>query len=308
MTLTTKLEPALGEGEEAVCPYVLITAARNEEEHLEGTIQSVCAQSSLPLRWVIVSDASTDNTDAIVAKYAAAHDWICRLRLECPGERNFGRKALCFNAGFERLQSLDFEVVGNLDADVSFEPDYLEFLLRKFASLPRLGVAGTPYIEGGFSSAHWAADLFHVSGQCQLFRRACLEGLGGYQPIPQGGIDTIAATTARMNGWVTRTFNERSYIHHRRMGTAANGSLAACFKAGRRDYLLGNHPAWQVARALHRICRRPYLLAGGLLLLGYLQTWVLSPVRPVGPAFVAFRQDEQWRRLVGCFLKLARLR
>ena len=47
--------------------------------------------------------------------------------------------------GWNELQSLQFEVVGNLDADLSFEPDYLEFLMRKFSEDPRLGVAGTPF-------------------------------------------------------------------------------------------------------------------------------------------------------------------
>ena len=45
-------------------PYVLITPARNEADFIEKTIQSVIAQTVLPLRWVIVSDGSTDDTDA----------------------------------------------------------------------------------------------------------------------------------------------------------------------------------------------------------------------------------------------------
>ena len=47
-------------------------------------------------------------------------------------ERNFAGKAHAFNAGFERVRSLAFDVIGNLDADISFEPDYFEFLVSKF--------------------------------------------------------------------------------------------------------------------------------------------------------------------------------
>jgi glycosyltransferase involved in cell wall biosynthesis len=51
--------------------YVLITPARNEEAFIELAIRSVVAQAVRPLRWVIVSEGSTDGTDEIVKKYAA---------------------------------------------------------------------------------------------------------------------------------------------------------------------------------------------------------------------------------------------
>src|ERR1700739_3547026 len=54
--------------------YVLITPARNEEAFLENTILSVVAQTTTPLKWVIVSDGSTDRTDDIVKSYVRQHD------------------------------------------------------------------------------------------------------------------------------------------------------------------------------------------------------------------------------------------
>ena len=39
--------------------YALITPAWNEETHLNEVIRSVVSQTSLPVRWVIVSDGST---------------------------------------------------------------------------------------------------------------------------------------------------------------------------------------------------------------------------------------------------------
>jgi len=49
--------------------YVLITPARNEALFIEMTIKTVIAQTALPIKWVIVSDGSTDGTDEIVKKY-----------------------------------------------------------------------------------------------------------------------------------------------------------------------------------------------------------------------------------------------
>ncbi len=56
--------------------YVLMTAAHNEESYIEKTITSVLAQTMLPKQWVIVSDGSTDRTDAIVESYAKENTLI----------------------------------------------------------------------------------------------------------------------------------------------------------------------------------------------------------------------------------------
>src|SRR2546428_5115024 len=96
---------------------------------------------------------------------------------------------------------LQYEIIANLDADISFEKDHFEFLARKFSEDPTLGVAGTVFREDGYSSER---DSFeghkHVSGQCQLFRRQCWNEIGGYIPHHAGGIDWMAVTTARMKG------------------------------------------------------------------------------------------------------------
>ena len=134
-------------------------------------------------------------------------------------DRSFAGKVHAFNTGFERVSSLPFEVIGNLDADLSFDPDYLEFLMQKFSEDARLGVAGTPFIENGYDSAR---DSFegenHVAGGCQLFRRQCFEEIGGYIANPAGGIDWIAVTTARMKGWKTCSFPEKRFHHYRTLG------------------------------------------------------------------------------------------
>ena len=124
--------------------YVLITPARNEEAFIRKTLDSMVAQTLLPERWVIVDDGSTDRTAEIVESYAKNHSWIQLIHRPQRLDRNFAGKAHAFNAGFERIRSLPFDVIGNLDADISFERDYFEFLVDKFSEFPRLGVAGTP--------------------------------------------------------------------------------------------------------------------------------------------------------------------
>jgi poly-beta-1,6-N-acetyl-D-glucosamine synthase len=277
--------------------YVLITPARNEEDFIELTIRSVLSQTVRPRKWVIVSDGSTDSTDAIVSRYLPRNPWIELVRRPERRERHFAAKVQCFNTGLERLGGVEYDIIGNLDADISFGPGYFEFLLGRFAADPSLGVAGTPFVENTVSYDFRFSTQEHVSGACQLFRAACFEEIGGYTQVKGGGIDWIAVTTARMKGWRTRTFVEQSCHHHRPMGTASGGKLQACFRLGRQDYYLGGHPLWQFFRACHQMRRRPYLLGGLMLFAGYAAAWAGGARRPVSGELIEFHRGEQMRRL-----------
>ncbi len=277
--------------------YVLITPARNESDFIEKTIQSVIAQTVLPAKWVIVSDGSTDGTDEIVNKYAATRPWIELVRMPERRERHFAGKVYSFNAGYAKLEGINYDVIGNLDADVSFDGEYFAFLLSKFAADAQLGVAGTPFQEGTFQYDYRFTSIEHVSGQIQMFRRKCFEDIGGYIPRKIGGIDLIAVITARMKGWKTRTFPDKPYIHHRQMGTAGQNALKFAFKAGRADYMLGSHPVWEFSRCVYQITRRPILLGGTLRWFGFAWAEICRMEKQVPPDVVAFRRKEQMQRL-----------
>lgn len=291
--------------------YVLITPARNEETFIETTIQSVIQQTVLPLRWVIVNDGSTDSTAERVRPYLADHPWIVLVDRPVRKERHFAAKVHAFDAGQEQVKGLNYDIIGNLDADVSLDPDHFEFLLNEFSKDPRLGVAGTVFREHGYSSE---TDSFegqtHVSGQCQIFRRQCFEEIDGYRPNKAGGIDWMAVTMARMKGWKTRSFREKSFFHHRRMGTAERGRLASTFSYGEKDYYLGGHPLWEFFRVGYRMTKRPYIADGIALGLGYLWALVRRTERPVSRELMQFHRKEQMQklqRILGSMLKLRRV-
>jgi glycosyltransferase involved in cell wall biosynthesis len=287
--------------------YVLITPARNEEKFIQKTLDSMVAQTIAPERWVIVDDGSTDRTAEIVARHAANCPWIELVRRPQRVDRSFAGKVYAFNAGLARVQSMEFDVVGNLDADLSFEPDYLEFLIRKFSEDPKLGVAGTPFTEDGDYDS--AKDSFegenHVAGGCQLFRRKCFQDIGGYIANPAGGIDWIAVTTARMKGWKTRSFPEKRFYHYRTLGTAGRSAIAASFSYGEKDYYLGGSPLWQLFRVVYRSTKQP--LEGAALLIGYLCAAVKNIERPVTRELMRFHRREQMKKLRAIFRTLLRL-
>jgi len=90
------------------------------------------------------------------------------------------------------------------------------------------------------------------------------EAIGGYVPHKAGGIDWIAVATARMRGWKTRSFREKSVLPSpkprstRRTRPARLGLLSY----GEKDYYLGGHPLWELFRVAYRMSKRPYAVEG----------------------------------------------
>jgi UDPglucose 6-dehydrogenase len=277
--------------------YVLVTPARNEAEFIERTLKSMVAQTIPPLKWVIVSDGSTDGTDDIVRKYAADHPWIDLVRMPERRERHFAGKVHAFDAGYDRVKDLAFDIIGNLDADVSFKQDHFEFLVTKMAENPQLGVAGAPFREGSYQYDYRFTNIQNVWGGCQLFRRQCFEAIGGYMPLKGGCVDHVAVLSARMKGWQTRTFIEKVCLHHRAMGTALQGGLKAKFKLGTKDYSVGNHPLWQLFRTFYQMSQPPFVVGGLALGCGYAWSLVRRAEIPVTRELVAFVRQEQMKRL-----------
>jgi len=291
--------------------YVLITPVRNEAAFIERTLESMICQTVLPLKWVIVDDGSTDNTAELVKLFAAKYGWIELIEMPKRSERSFAGKVGAFNAGFERVKHLQYEIIGNLDGDISFDPEYFEFLVGKFAGDLTLGVAGTVFKEEGYSTDK---DSFegrsHVAGACQLFRRQCWEQIGGYVPHRAGGIDWIAVTTARMLGWKTESYREKWSFHHRRIGTAGRRVLSSLFSYGQKDYYLGGHPVWELFRVAYRATKQPLIIGGLALGLGYCWAFVRRAPRAVSRELMVFHRKEQMvklRSIIKCLSTFRRL-
>ena len=296
-TSASKVETKAGTAKAGRHNYVVVTPARNEAAFIELTLKSMVAQTVKPLKWVIVSDGSTDGTDEIVKRYSEKNEWIELLRMPERKERHFAGKVHAFNAGYARVKDLPYDFIASLDADLSFDEGYFGFLLGKFDEHPGLGLAGTPFREGEETYNYQFTSVEHVSGACQLFKRECFESIGGYVPLKVGGIDLTAVLTARKNGWKTRTFTEKYSNHHRKMGTANSRRLMTTFKGGYHDYLMGGHPVWQIFRSLYQMGRKPLVVGGSVLFAGYFWAIVKGEKWVVPQDLVKFRRTEQMQRL-----------
>jgi len=282
--------------------YVLVTPAKNEQANIERLIRAVLSQTVLPKKWVIVDDGSTDSTAQIVASYAVRKGFIELVTAPKRTERDFASKARGFKVGFARFANVDYDLVGNLDADISLPPDYFERILQKFSADPRLGIAGGIIWEKvgeQFLPQHLSPNS--VAGAVQLFRAQCYADIGGYIPLRHGGIDAAAEIMARMRGWSVETFPELPVHHHRRVSTGRKWILSTRFFQGRTNYLLGYHPVFQVLSSVSRMVDRPYILGSLTTLLGYLWFAAKSTERGMPADAVRFLRTEQKARLGQAF-------
>src|SRR5207249_9051081 len=252
--------------------YVLVTPARNEGRYIQETIESVLAQTVLPRRWVIVSDGSTDDTESITKRYSLQNVIITLVRRSGDVTRNYGSKVRAISAGSEELRNTDYDFIGILDADVSFDRDYYERVLKEFDNNPRLGIAGGVISErdGQRFRPRFGETERCVPGAIQLFRRQCYEEIGGIRALRYGGEDTTAIEMARMRGWEVLAFRDLVVWHHRRVGTEGMGILAARFRHGLEDYCVGYHPLFETGKCIRRLVERPYVLGSVFRMSGYL--------------------------------------
>lgn len=284
--------------------YALVTAAYNEAALIRRTIDSVAAQSVPPAVWLIVDDGSTDGTAEVARAQAADHPYIDVVRIDRDAGRSFVSKVYAVREGFKRVLPHGCEFIGNLDADLSFDPTYFEGLLEKFAVDPGLGIGGGwlaeeldgVYRPRRFNSRHW------VPHAVQLLRRSCYDAIGDYLPLPYGGEDTWAVVSARMQGWRAESFPDLPVKHHRRTASAG-GLLRNRIRTGRLDHSLGYHPAYEVMKCVRRASEWPYGLGSALSLAGFAGEYLRRTRRPVSSEFVRFVRREQKLQMAGVFAR-----
>jgi poly-beta-1,6-N-acetyl-D-glucosamine synthase len=284
--------------------YMIVTPARNEERVIENTIRSVVSQTVKPDKWVIVSDGSTDRTDEIVQAYCETYPFIHLIRSSGDDRRNFGSKVAAFNAGYRSFTGQEYGFIGNLDADVSFAPDYFQKLLKRFEQTPKLGIGGGIIMElVGDKFVSQSISANSVAGAVQLFRRACFEAIGGYHALPGGGIDAAAEIMARHRGWLVETFPDLPVRHHRRVTSGSSSVLSTEFRLGQTAYRLGYQPVFALAISVSRLTRHPYVIGAIAHSMGYCWAYLSRERVQLPSETVKFLRSEQLQRLKHVLLK-----
>ncbi len=281
-----------------------MTAAYNEQEHIGETIESMLSQTLLPRRWVIASDGSTDGTDAIIERYAAQHDFIRFLRISRAPGRSFGSKVAALHKAYQLFEGLSYDFIGNLDADVTIDPNYYADLIAHFERTPQLGIAGGLVFEesNGVFQGRRANRIYSVAHAGQLVRRSCFEAINGYAILEYGGEDWHAQINARMKGWTAESVPELKIYHHRHTGKAGS-ILRHKFRQGRMDYGFGSDPVFEILKCVERFAEPPWIAGGLSRLCGFIWSTIRRDKRPVSNEFVAFLRSEQRQKISALFAR-----
>ena len=277
--------------------FVLITPAKNEENLIGITIESVVNQSLRPTQWVIVSDGSTDRTDEIVRTAAATHAWIKLLPLPPRVGRNFAAVVHATEAGIRELTTNTYTYIGLLDSDIRLPSDYFERVITQFEKSPQLGLAGGVAIDLGHRKDRIPRNQQDVPGALQFFRRETFEKLGGLVAIPEGGWDALTCARARMMGYETRLIIDLIVDHLKPRNIGEGGFFRRKWQLGIRDYALGYHPLFEFVKCLGRLREPPFIIGACSWWIGYVCAVIQRRPRLIPTDLLAFVRAEQKHRL-----------
>jgi glycosyltransferase involved in cell wall biosynthesis len=270
--------------------YAVVTPARDEAGNLPRLAESLAAQTVRPRTWIIVDNGSTDGTLEVARRFAAEHDWIDVLSRPGSASADRGGPVVrALQAGIASLAAVPPEILVNVDADISMEPDYFDRLLAKFDADPKLGIAsGSAFeLERGEWRQRFVTDTT-VWGASRAYRWACLQELLPFEErIAWDGVDELKANA---RGWRTTAFEELPFRHHRREGERDGTSWRARRNQGEAAHFLGYRTWYLVVRALWHARREPAALA---MIWGYASAAIKREPQSPDRAARAFLQRRQ---------------
>jgi len=279
--------------------YVLISPCRNEAGFMRQTLDSVAAQSVRPALWVIVDDGSTDETPAILAEYAARHDWIKIVTRGDRGHRAVGPGVIdAFYSGYAAIEPGDYDFLCKLDLDLRLPPRYFEILMQRMAADPKIATcSGKAYIEEHGQLVDERHGDETSLGMTKFYRVSCFQAIGGFvREVMWDGID---CHRCRMKGWVACSWNEPElrFIHLRPMGSSQQGIYTGRMRHGYGQYFMGTGFLFMAASALSRANQRPYVLGSLAMLWGWIKSALQRKPRYEDAEFRAFLRRYQARAL-----------
>jgi GT2 family glycosyltransferase len=228
----------------------LLICTRNRATQLAQTLQRV-AKIRTQLNWelIIVDNASTDATMAVVAEFAATYHRSVQTIVQ------EGRGVACAkNAGWRATSS---EVVCCIDDDCYPEEDFLDRMFECFRQDPKVGFVGGRIllydptdrritIQESLEPLSFPAGSFIRPGIIQganiAYRRAALEAVGGFDPwfgagAIYSGDETELMARLSARGW-KGAYNPEPvvYHHHGRKSASDEWRLMRWYDRGRGAY------------------------------------------------------------------------
>jgi len=280
---------------------LVVSPVHDEADHLDRTAAAMAAQTRPPDSWVIVDDGSSDDTLAIARGWERELEFVKVLEApqprdgDVPDRLALAKEARAFNLGLAEARWRSFGFIGKLDGDVELPPSWFETLLDRFRQDPALGILGGRLEEP--APQGWEQIPIpdsHVHGAVKLYRRDCLDAIGG---VPERlAWDTIDETYARMRGYGTLSLPGLVARHHRHWGSA-DGRLRGRARHGECAWIVHQSAPWAALRAAKLARVPPYGLSGAAFAYGYARSAMRGTPRVEDPEFRRFVRRELRERM-----------
>ncbi len=282
-----------------IIPLVVISPVRDESKYLRLTMDSMVAQTWRPAEWILVDDGSSDATPDIVREYAAKYPFIRLVHRQNRGFRKLGGGVVAaFNEGREHIAQTSYLYIAKLDGDMSFGPFYIEKMVGRLETEPRLAaVSGKVfrYEKDRFIEESHIAE--QVAGQFKLYKRTAFEDIGGFvEHLSWDGIDVHMCW---MKGWETlAVYDSQAWLwHHRIMGSSDKHIYEGRLRWGRGNWYMGYHPLYAIATGLNRMREKPVILGGLMMIFSYFWSGLKGLPRYENPEFRRYLRAWQMQRL-----------
>lgn len=272
--------PQTGHVDDAALPSVTITVpVFNEERNIRRVLDGLLAQDypRALLDILVISDASTDRTDAYVREYAERGVRLLRLPVR-------SGKTAAENAAHAHLRG---DVIVNVDATVRLAPGALRHLVAVFAD-PTIGVASGRDLSVGAGQEATAGESGYVGLEMRLrdleTAAGSIVGASGCFFAVRRALHPSTFPEALSRDFATPLLAREAGYRSVSVPAAVcsvprTGSLASEYRRKVRTMARGLETLWFLRRLMHpiRYGRFAFMLISHKLL-----RWLLIPLLPVG--------------------------
>lgn len=177
---------------------LVITPTYNERANVPTLVERVLAKDPR-LEMLFVDDASPDGTGDLVASIAEREPRVHLLRRR--GKMGLGT---AYRDGFHWALERDYELIFEMDADFSHDPDHLPEFLK--AAETADFVLGSRYLNGKVTVVNWPMSRLMLSYGANIYAR-CVTGMrlwdatGGFKCFHRRVLEAIDLDDVRSNGY-----------------------------------------------------------------------------------------------------------
>lgn len=177
---------------------LVITPTYNEKLNVPTLVERVLAQDAR-IEMLFVDDNSPDGTGDLIESIAATNPRVHLMRR--PGKMGLGT---AYRDGFHWALARDYELIFEMDADFSHDPDHLPQFLK--AAETADFVLGSRYLNGKVTIVNWPISRLLLSYGANIYARIITgmhlwDATGGFKCFHRRVLEAIDLNDVRSNGY-----------------------------------------------------------------------------------------------------------